>query len=162
MPIYRNFFKPSKRQKGVYVVEFAIIGSVFLVAMFLVMEFARLLFVYNVLDEIARRGARLASVCHFSQLASFNTTSRLDGIVLNINSAELVVEYLDEDGVSITDDLSVLANFNKIRYVRARIQGYQHQGLFPMALTFNAPNFQTTLPAESLGINPDGTGDPTC
>jgi len=156
---YRNFVKPPKWQKGLFAVEFAIIGSVFLVALFLVLEVARLLFVFNVLDEVARRGARLASVCPVASQASFNLTSRLDGIVLNIDSTELVVEYLDESGNLVADPIG---DFDQIRYVRASIQGYQHEALFPISRTFNAPTFQTTLPAESLGITPAGSGGTTC
>jgi len=53
---------PKSNERGATLVEFAIAASVFMVAMFAVLEFGRLLWVHNALSDAARRGARYASV----------------------------------------------------------------------------------------------------
>jgi len=56
---------PLNKQHGVYSIEFALVGAVFFLLLFAVLEVGRLFFVWNVLTEASRRGARLATVCHF-------------------------------------------------------------------------------------------------
>src|SRR5262245_42198727 len=54
--------KHFRNQKGSTLLEFAIGATVFLTAMFAVLEFGRALWVHNALADAARRGARYASV----------------------------------------------------------------------------------------------------
>ena len=53
----------AKQQQGTTTVEFAIVGLVTLVLLFVVIEFGRIFFSLNVLDESVRRAARIAAVC---------------------------------------------------------------------------------------------------
>ena len=53
----------SRRQSGLVTVEFALIGAFFFLILFSIIEFGRLLFTWNTLDEVTRRAARLAAVC---------------------------------------------------------------------------------------------------
>ena len=53
----------TKRMRGVYVVEFAILGLLLFILLFGMLEVGRLLFTVNTLNESVRRGARLAAVC---------------------------------------------------------------------------------------------------
>ena len=55
--------KIGQHQQGLATVEFAIIGMIAMVVLFAVFEVARVFFVYNMLEEATRRGARLAAVC---------------------------------------------------------------------------------------------------
>nr|WP_305907145.1 TadE family protein [Methylomarinum sp. Ch1-1]MDP4519872.1 pilus assembly protein [Methylomarinum sp. Ch1-1] len=55
-----------KLQRGASMVEFALIALVFFTLIFGIIEFARVMFVYNTLVEATRRGARVAAVCPVS------------------------------------------------------------------------------------------------
>ena len=50
----------NKKERGATLVEFAIGATVFLTAIFAVLEFGRALWVHNALSDAARRGARYA------------------------------------------------------------------------------------------------------
>jgi Flp pilus assembly protein TadG len=156
------------RQHGLYIVEFALVAALFFVLLLGMIEFARALFVWNSLTEATRRGARLAVVCpvNHSSIANvtvFNApgTAGASPIVAGLDSSNVVTDYLDQAGVPT-------ATYNDIRYVRVAIVGFQHTLLIPAllpglpAMTLNAPNFETTLPRESLGVVPDGAGSTQC
>ena len=51
------------RQRGITTVEFAIVGLLLFTMIFGVIEVARGYYVYTMLGDVARRGARLAAVC---------------------------------------------------------------------------------------------------
>jgi hypothetical protein len=156
------------RQKGLYIVEFAFVAALFLVLLFGMLEFGRALFVWNTLTEATRRGARLAAVCPMDHASIANVTvfnvpaaSGASPILPNLNSANVVPEYLDQNGFPT-------AIFDDIRYVRVSIVGFQHTLLIPAllpglpAMTLNAPTFETTLPSESLGCVPDMDNGGVC
>jgi hypothetical protein len=52
--------KPSIRESGVAAVEFALLTMIFFTFVFGIIEVSRLLFVYNTLQEVTRRGAAAA------------------------------------------------------------------------------------------------------
>jgi len=160
----RDKIRRIQQQRGLFAVEFAIVSVVFLIVLLMVMEFGRLLFVWNVVDEITRRGARLAAVCPVTVSPDIGTPgifgrSTMVGNSLNIAVGEFVIEYLDNGGSPVFDPVN---NLDDIDFVRASIVGYQLQTFFPIEVLFNVPAFETTLPAESLGNSPDGTGVTTC
>ncbi len=134
-----------KRQSGVYMVEFALVGSVFLLLLFAIIEIGRLLYTYNVLHEASRRAARLAVVCQVD--SDINNISLFGGakLIPNLDASNLSITYHDINGTVTTD--------NDIDMVRAEIINYQHQFLLPgLSLLLNSPKFSTTLPRESLGV----------
>lgn len=159
--------KQIKKLKGVYTVEFAIVGSLFFLMFFAAIEISRLLFTWNVLTEVSRRGARLATVCNLLSdtdvktsiiepagvvnLASFGDIT----MIPNLSADNIEISYLKVDG-------STAGNIGEIRLVRAEIINYQHQLLIPgLFITLNSPTFKTTLVSESLGAIP-GNGYTTC
>lgn len=149
-----------KKQKGVYSVEFALVGLVFFTLLFMVLEVGRLFFVWNVLSEASRRGARLASVCNFNridrialdemkQVALFNNAT----LVPALTTANLKIEYLTFNG-------DAAADFSEIDLVRATIINYQHKFMVPgLTKTLNSPSFSTILPRESLGVSRNARTD---
>jgi len=156
------------QQKGLYIVEFALVAALFFVLLFAVIEFARTLFVWNTLTEATRRGARLAVVCPVDHASIANVTvfnapaaAGASPILPGLDSSDVVTDYLDQTG-------AVTAVFNDIRYVRVSIVGFTHTLLIPAllpglpAMTLTAPAFETTLPRESLGAVPDGAGSTQC
>jgi Flp pilus assembly protein TadG len=154
-----------RNTKGTYCVEFSIVAAVFFIVLFAVIEGARLMYTWNVLTEVTRRGARLATVCNVLSdtddplsitppsgvlsAASFSD----DSLLPNLDSTNVELSYLDYSG-------NTAGTFSQIRLVRAEIVNYQHQFLVPFfSITLNSPSFSTTLPVESLGVTRYGYTD---
>jgi len=139
----------ARRQRGTTTVEFAIVGAVTLMMLFTAIEFSRILFTLNMLDEGARRGARVAAVCDVGNGAITQATAfiRLPGLT----TSNVVVEYLDSAGSVLGDPSG--ADYGSITFVRVRIVNYSFPVAIPfIATTFGAPVIAATLPRESLGV----------
>ncbi|WP_261842025.1 TadE/TadG family type IV pilus assembly protein [Aliamphritea ceti] len=146
------------KQKGLVTVEFAIIGSVFIIILFAIIEMGRFLYTWNILDEVTRRASRLAAVCPMSQVNDVRENAALDAPgMASLNGTHVSIEYLNSNQVTT-------AILEEVRYVRSSIQGYQYQLLIPLLPLppFNASAFTTTLPSESLGITAPGSWSVDC
>ena len=149
------------KQRGLTTVEAAIVSTVAMVILFGVIEVGRALFVYTTLEEVTRRGARMAAVCQLNdagirEVAIFNQsgTAGASRIIAGLNTANLAVEYLDIAGAAIGNPA---ANYGAIEFVRVRLQNFTHELFIPfVGQTINFPEFSTTLPRESLGVTRDG------
>lgn len=149
--------------RGVTTVEFAIVGAVFFMALFGVIEFGRALYTLNTLSEVARRGARVAAVCPLNhsaiaRVALFNAPGETgpSRFVYGLQAENIEVSYLREDGQAIADPA---ANYSDIRFVRVAISGYRFTSLIPFIgfdNVFETPGFAATLPRESLGVPREG------
>jgi len=135
-------------ERGSTLVEFAIGVTVFVTAMFAVLEFGRALWVHNALSDAARRGARYA-VLHSSGSAT---------------EVKNVVVYGDPagSGQPMLNNLST-ANVNVVYNnfglndgtVSVSITGYQFQFVIPIVgTTITMPSYTTTLGGESAGFIP--------
>lgn len=151
-----------RRQRGLTMVEFAIIGALALLMLFAVIEIGRAVFILNALGETTRRTARIAAVCPINdpaiwEVALFNgpgggTGSRVVGELVPGN---IRLEYLDRNGNPIADPVG---SFGQIYFVRARIVDFQHRMLIPFAdYIFATPDFSTTVRRESLGVPREGS-----
>lgn len=149
---------------GLTVIEFTIVATVLLIILFAIFEIAVFVYSLQTLNDISRRSARIATVCvvNDSEIKTlvFSEWTPKDFTVDNIE-----INYLDEYGDVIADPVAGHIN---IRYVRSRIINYDYG--FSGALGFlsdngviTVPDFQTTLPAESLGVlrvdDPDAKTD---
>lgn len=146
------------KQAGLVTVEFALIGSVFIMVLFAIIEMGRFLYTWNILDEVTRRAARLAAVCPMAQVDDVKQNASLDAPgMASLNSTHVNIEYLNDNQVTT-------AVLEEVRYVRSSIQGYQYQLLIPLLplAPFNASAFTTTLPSESLGITSPGSWSVDC
>ncbi len=141
----------NHRCKGMTQVEFTIVATVFFMILFGVIEFGRILYTWNILDEVTRRAARLAAVCPISDAAGITARATFNGnIIHDFTASNLRIEYLDQNSLPTT-------NFPDIRFIRTSIQNYQFQPFIPfLTLLLDAPSFETVLPSESLGISPAG------
>ena len=156
-------------QRGLSTVEFALVVNVVLILMFAVFEVGRAYFVYATLDEVTRRGARVAVVCPINdpaigQMAIFNTSgnSAASSLVSGLTPGHIAVEYLDQDS-TVVGNPAEAAGFIRVRYVRVRVVGYQHQMQVPFVsgiTNFFMPEFSAVLPRESLGIPREGNITP--
>ena len=135
-------------QRGSTLVEFAIGATVFLMAMFAVLEFGRALWVHNALADAARRGARYA-VIHSSADAAQVRNVVVFGdpaggsqpVVNNLSTSNVVVDYstfgLNKGSVSVS------------------VTNYQFQFVIPLiGTTIQMPSYTTTLTSESAGFIP--------
>ena len=148
----------KKRQQGMTTVEAAIGGVLMMIMLFGTIEIARAIFVWNFLDEVTRRGARVAAVCPID--TSDNSVAKRVAIfappegpnqsphVNELSTDDVVLEYLDAAG-----DLKT--NFQEVKFVRVSIDSFPLPLLFFNALTWTTPDFRTILPSESLGYNPN-------
>ena len=139
----------KSRERGATLVEFAIALTVFLTAMFAVMEFGRALWVHNALTDAARRGARYA-VLHSS--ADMDAVKNVvvygdpaggsQAVVPNLTTANVTVTYSDFALNKGTATVSVT--------------GYQFQFVVPLiGTTITMPGYTTTLTGENAGFIPD-------
>jgi Flp pilus assembly protein TadG len=90
-------------QRGVAAVEFALIAIPFLLLLFGVMEFGRLLYLWNTAQEVTRNAARQAVVTDFTDSAAIAAIKRsavfrvTDGTLpasSEVSSANVVIQYL--------------------------------------------------------------------
>ncbi|MDT4823705.1 TadE-like protein [compost metagenome] len=151
----------ARRMRGVYVVEFAIIGLLLFILLFGILEFGRLYFTVNALNETVRRGARLAAVCDINdpvilRRAIYNaaTDAGASRLIGNLETADLTLTYLDENGATVTNpnNLVSLNGFIAIRYVELRVENFTFDLMIPvLGGTITLPVFRSILPRESLG-----------
>jgi Flp pilus assembly protein TadG len=140
----------SKRdtERGATLVEFAIGATVFMAALFGVLEFGRALWLHNALTDAARRGARYAVVNLDSNSADVknvvvygNPAGTGTPLINNLSTANVNVNYstfgVGEGTVSVS------------------ITNYQFQFVVPLiGTTINMPAYRTTLIGESAGLIP--------
>jgi Flp pilus assembly protein TadG len=141
--------RTNKNERGSTLVEFAIGATVFLTAMFAVLEFGRALWVHNALSDAARRGARYA-VLHpeSSEAAVKNVVVYGDPL----GGTQPLVENLDpETNVNVTYSDFVLDSGT----ASVTITGYEFRLIIPIIGTkIQMPDYHTTLTGESVGLVP--------
>ena len=149
----------KKRQQGMTTVEAAIGGVLMMIMLFGTIEIARAIFVWNFLDEVTRRGARVAAVCPID--TTDNSVAKRVAIfappggpnqsphVNELSTDDLDLEYIDASGATKTAPV-----FEEVKFVRVSIPSFELPLLFFNTLTWTTPDFRTILPSESLGYNP--------
>lgn len=152
----------ARYQRGLSVVEFAIVAAVLFILIFAVIEVGRAFFVGATLDEAARRGARMAVVCPINDPAIAQAAAFDNNVIPDLDAGDISIEYLTMGG-GVVGNPSDPNGFRQIRFVRVSVVGYQHQMFIPFAtalLPFTMPEFATVLPRESLGIPRTGVITP--
>jgi hypothetical protein len=154
--------KAKSDQRGASLVEFAIGATVFMTAMFAVLEFGRALWTHNALSDAARRAARYAIHQPASTPAGVSTSGRDVGP--SVDAIKRVAVYGNPDGGTnpMVNDLTT--DNVHVRYqdfglgegtVGVTIEGYQFQFAIPMVgTTITMPDYNTTLTAENAGVMP--------
>lgn len=137
-----------ENERGSTLVEFAIGVTVFVTAMFAVLEFGRALWVHNALTDAARRGARYAT------MHSSTDADAVKNVVVYGNAGG--------SGLPMLNDLStanVDVSYNNFGLndgsVTVKITNYQFHFVVPIiGTTITMPSYSTTLTAESAGYIP--------
>jgi hypothetical protein len=145
------------RQHGLAAVEFAIVGMILVVILFAIIEFSRVLHSFNVLQEAARRGARVAAICPVNDQ---NIKKAALWVPLSdFSAANVDVAYLDANLGSLEPPES---HYTAINFVRVTTHGYTITLRIPVIEpTITAPSFSSTLSRESFGV-PHAGGTPGC
>ena len=140
----------SKRdtERGATLVEFSIGATVFIAALFGVLEFGRALWVHNALTDAARRGARYAAV------HSEADSDQVKNVVVYGNSAGTGTPLINNLSTANVD-----VNYSTFGVgegtVSVSITSYQFQFVVPLiGTTINMPAYKTTLTGESAGWIP--------
>ena len=146
----------DRNQQGIAIVEFSIVASVLMLLLFGIMEIGRLMFSMQMLNEITRKAARLATVCFIVDDSKLNTSDfgSTFNSPIDLSSLVLDIKYLDDSGSVVANPTSE-AGFTSIRYAQASISDFSYSfAVFEGILggLANIDAFQTTLPAESLGV----------
>jgi len=161
-------YSRRQRQQGAAAVEFAIIALLLFTLLFGILEFGRLFYVYNTVQEVTRHAAREAVVRWVDNsntspakvLALFGGASIPAGA--EITAANIDIQYLTASGavpspfpLSASDNIAACLTgpAGCIALVQVSIIGANYApmiGLFPF-LNLPIPASTVTMPAESLG-----------
>ena len=166
---------PFMRQGGVAAVEFAIISLLFFTILFAILEFGRMLYVYNTMQEVTRRGARAAVVRWVDQTAAITSIALFGGAAIpagaEVTTSNIKIEYLNKAGNVVTtllanppdpadpgDNLSACGDITRtaecIYSVRVSIVGVSYSPMVSLFSFLNIalPPSVVTMHAESLGF----------
>lgn len=152
---------PGRTQKGITTVEFSIVALVFFTCLLGVIEFGRMLYTWNVLAEVTRRGVRVAAVCPLNhsavtRVALISDSGGESDFVDGLTNAHIELRYLDDDGAIVADPAT---NYADISFVRVSVAGFDYVSLIPFVdfdRIVTAPRFEATIPRESLGVPREG------
>ncbi|MEE9412135.1 MAG: TadE family protein [Methylococcales bacterium] len=148
-----NINNMQRGQLGAETVEFVIVFGFWMMLIMAVLDFGRVLYTYNMLTEVTRRGARMAVVCPsndpaVTQAAIFNDIQHSvanSSLLLNLKQGHIGVQYFNNaSGVPEFAQVSIKESF-KIDFLIPYIAN---------AVDHSVPTFRTTLYMESNGINP--------
>ncbi|HUR42296.1 MAG TPA: TadE family protein [Verrucomicrobiae bacterium] len=137
----------KRAQGGMAAIEFAVIGGMAITTLFASIEIGRLFYAYNAVAEATRRGAYAAATTGSAAEAQAKAVEKAT-FLKGLTPAKVKVEYFDLAGAP--------APVASAAFVTVSITGYTHFLLIPGLNLFKVmPPFATTLPAESLGQDPD-------
>ena len=159
----------NHRQRGAAAVEFAIVCLLFFTILFAILEFGRMLYVYNTMQEVTRRGARAAVVRWVDQTAAIKSIALFGGASIpagaEVAAGNITIEYLNKAGAVAApqpsdpgDNLSACGDSTRttecIYSVRVSIVGVSYS---PMVSLFSflgiaLPPSAVTMHAESMGF----------
>ena len=144
----KNF---KQDEKGSSLVEYAIGATVFLMAVFAVLEFGRALWAHNALTDAARQGARYAAL-HQSNAGE---DSNIKNLVVYGNTAggtKPIVPGLSTTNVQISRSADFSVNSGT---ATVKITNYNFQFVLPfLPKSIKMPEYSTTLTGESTGLIP--------
>ena len=159
----------SRPARGVATVEFALTAILFFTLLFSALEFARLLYVYNSLQEVTRRAAREATVRWTSEEAAVKSLALFGAGALpggaEITSSNIQIEYLNAGGTAsspqpdnASDNLSACGDATRaascIYSVKVSIVNVRYIPMLSIFgfLDLSLPSSSVTMHSESMGF----------
>jgi len=144
----KNF---KQDEKGSSLVEYAIGATVFLMAVFGVLEFGRALWAHNALTDAARQGARYGAL-HTSGGAEDSNIKNLVVYGKTSGGTKPIVPGLSTTNVVITRSADFSVNSGT---VTVKITNYSFKFVLPfLPKSIKMPEYSTTLTGESAGLMP--------
>jgi Flp pilus assembly protein TadG len=143
-------------EAGKTLLEFAIVGTVFLTVMFGLIELSRLYWTHNALRDAARRGARYAAVRRNdtagqqavrNMVVYGNPAGGTNPLINGLNTSNVGLEYVNYNGVQLSSRATVKITSYKFKFSVPFIGG-----------TITMPEYRTSLPGESVGYVPCDVG----
>jgi Flp pilus assembly protein TadG len=142
-----RFCQQQNDERGSTLVEFSIAATVFLTAMFGVIEFGRALWTHNALTDAARRGARYAVVHRAIDIDDVKKVV----VYGDTTSTKPILENLTTANVEVTYNAFTLDGGT----VQVIIKDYDFNFVIPIVGTkIRMPNYRSTLTGESVGTIP--------
>jgi Flp pilus assembly protein TadG len=161
---------PPARSRGAVAVEFSLTALLFFTLIFGALEFARVMYIHNTLQEVTRRAAREMTVRWVDDedtaktLALFGAASLPGGA--EISKTSIIIEYLNSNGnvvgtkpSSPGDNLSACGDAARVNdcIYSVRVSIDPNAVYSPMIsliklLPFKLPESSVTMHAESMGF----------
>ena len=137
----------NTRQAGSTTVEFALVMMMFLMMVFGIMDFARLLYTWNTANEVSREGARYAVVCA-DPGSNSRVLARMQALMPDITASNLTVSW-EPAGCTAASCEAVTVSLTglKFRWV-SPLPGTVGQPAWAL------PGFSTYLTREMMTYNP--------
>lgn len=133
-------------QRGATVVEFALTAALFFTVLLSIMDFGRILFIWNSAAEATRVGARVSVVC---QKGAARVLSDMQKFV-PITAANVQIDWYDVNGT-----VSALCDSTSCTGVAVSIKNFTIAPVSPLAWigfsSLDVPEFSTYLPREVMG-----------
>lgn len=160
--------KRALHQQGTSAVEFALIAIVFFTLLLGIIEFGRLFYVWNTVQEVTRHAAREAVVRWVDDADTARTLALFGGANLpagaEVSTANISIEYLTVSGTTPSPFPGSAANniaaclagpTGCIAMVRVSITGANYVPMMDLFtfLSIPIPASTVIMPAESLGYN---------
>jgi hypothetical protein len=170
------------RQRGTAIVEMALALPLFLLVVLGTMEMARMMYLWNTLQEVSRRAARAAAVTDFSDSAAmqqlrwralFRSGEAPLPLASQVGPAQLRIEYLSLDAAGVMQPVPLLpacpaANVqncardpngsNCIRFVRVRVCSSDDCSPLPYEPMVPLVPVPATLPASTTVLRAESLG----
>jgi Flp pilus assembly protein TadG len=166
----KNLYSSSNhKQQGAAAVEFALICLLFFTILFAILEFGRMMYVYNTMQEVTRSGARAAVVRWVDQTAAIKSIAFFGGTAIpagaEVTANNMTIEYLNQAGDAANpvpddpgDNLAACGDPARVAAciysVRVSITGVSYSPMVSLFsfLGVNLPTASVTMHAESLGF----------
>ena len=108
----------NTRQSGSTTVEFALVMLLFLTIVFGIMDFARLLYMWNTANEVAREGARYAVVCA-DPSSNTRVLAKMQALMPDITASNIAVDWEPRDCTAATCEERIAGLVRLARAVRS-------------------------------------------
>lgn len=139
----------KKYQTGSTIVEFALVAVLFLTVLLGIMDFGRILFMWNSAAEATRLGARVSVVCNKGAARVLADMQKF----VPITSANLKIDWYVGNSINNSCDITTCSG------VAVSITGLKITPVSPLTWigfsSLDVPGFSTYLPREIMGQDPE-------
>lgn len=138
----------KKHQRGVTVVEFALIVVAFFTLLLGITDFGRLMFIWNAAQEATRVGVRMAVVCAPGFSPPSNAVALMQTFVPNLQTSNIEIDWYEGNSVSSTCGATKTCTGAAVY-----ITGLEFEPISPWTgfTSITIPDFKTYLPSEAMG-----------